>query len=160
MTGNATAFDGWIRKRFVAINTELENLYSQQDDRMQIAGTGDTLKAELVDGGRKLIVALLAEGNTDEGFENGFELLGNVGFYMATYRRHGITDPQSVRRSPLAEASALAMQLGASLGVAPRFATSHLATHNRAIDGSYESFTALEDEYLFLEYNTPRNSFI
>ena len=154
MTNNVKAFDDWIREPFVAINTELENLYAQQNDRMAIDGIGDTLKTDLVDAGKKLIVALLAEGNTDEGFESGFELLGNVGLYMAACRRHGLTDPDKDKHSPLVEASALALQLGASLGVAPRFATSHLATHNRAIDGTYKSFTALEDEYLFLEYNT------
>ena len=101
-----------------------------------------------------MIDVLLVEGNTDEGFDSGFELLGNVGFYMAACRRHGLTDPETDSRSPLAEASGLAMQLGASLGVAPRFATSHLSTHNRAINGVYKSFTNLRDEYLFLEYNT------
>jgi hypothetical protein len=44
--------------------------------------------------------------------------------------------------------------LGATLGVAPRFATSHLATHNPAIRGTYKTFTSLEAEALFLEYNT------
>ena len=36
----------------------------------------------------------------------------------------------------------------------PRFATSHLTTHNRAVDGRYRSFTSLEDEFIFTEYNT------
>jgi hypothetical protein len=46
------------------------------------------------------------------------------------------------------------MQLGASLGVIPRFASSHLETHNRAISGVYKTFTDLDDEKLFLDYNT------
>jgi hypothetical protein len=54
----------------------------------------------------------------------------------------------------LKEASALALQLGASLGVTPRFATSHLSTHNLAISGVYKTFTSLDAEYVFLEYNT------
>lgn len=54
----------------------------------------------------------------------------------------------------LAGASALSLQLGASLGVVPRFASAHLETHNRASNGKYKSFTHLDDEKLFLEYNT------
>jgi hypothetical protein len=46
------------------------------------------------------------------------------------------------------------MQLGATLGVIPRFSSSHLETHNRAINGVYKSFTSLPDELLFLDYNT------
>jgi hypothetical protein len=56
--------------------------------------------------------------------------------------------------SPLTEASGLALHLGASIGVTPRFATSHLATHNLAKQGKYKSFTSLRDESMFLEYNT------
>jgi len=97
---------------------------------------------------------LLAEGNTDEGFDQAFDLLGNVGLYMAACRRHDITEPSRETTSPLLEASALGLHLGASLGVTPRFATSHLATHNSAVSGQYKSFTSLGDEHLFLEYNT------
>jgi hypothetical protein len=64
---------------------------------------------------------LLAEGNTDEGFESAFDVLGNVGMFMAACRRHEITNPDRERKSPLVEASALAMHLGASLGMSPRF---------------------------------------
>jgi hypothetical protein len=46
------------------------------------------------------------------------------------------------------------MHLGATLGLTPRFATSHLATHNCAINGSYKRFTSLQAEAIFLEYNT------
>ena len=148
------AFDGWIRNGFKEMNTELEELYFAQDKREDIASTGQEIKHALVEEGRQYIAALLAEGNTDQGFENGFELLGNVGFYMAACRRHEITEPSRETKSPLVEASALAMQLGATLGVIPRFASSHLETHNRAINGAYKSFTSLPDELLFLDYNT------
>lgn len=154
MTSNVRAFDDWIRGRFIDINTELEAAYGEQADRTSTEGVGERLKADLVAEGKALIVPLLAEGNTDEGFENAFDVLGNVGFYMAACRRHGVTDPDRETRSPLTEASALALHLGASLGVTPRFATSHLSTHNLAIDGAYKSFTHLHDEYLFLDYNT------
>jgi hypothetical protein len=43
---------------------------------------------------------------------------------------------------------------GASLGMAPRFATAHLTIHNRARAGLRKSFTSLEDEFLFIDENT------
>lgn len=154
VTSNAAAFDQWIRTRFRDLNTELEELYFAQEQRAAVEDTGAELKQQLVDEGREHVVRLLAEGNTDEGYESAFDLLGNVGLYMGACRRHEITNPDRERTSPLKEASALAMHIGASLGVAPRFATSHLATHNPAIDGEYKSFTSLKAEYVFLEYNT------
>lgn len=154
MTPNTRALDHWIRHDFVALNTQLEELYFARDDRADVNGVGDDFKRQLQEEGRGFISALLAEGNTDTGFDSNFDLLGNVGLYMAACERHGITRADEENRSPLYEASALAMQLGASLGVTPRFATSHLSTHNRAIDGRYKSFTSLEDEYIFLDYNT------
>lgn len=153
-TAIAQAFDQWIRSDFKTFNTELEQLYQQANAKDQVTGIGNTIKNQLVEEGKQFIVELLHEGNTDEGFDNGFDLLGNVGFYMAACRRHDITEPSRESRSPLQEASALAMQLGASLGVIPRFASSHLETHNRAINGEYKSFTHLDDEKLFIDYNT------
>ena len=146
MTANTENFDRWIRSDFVLLNTKLEELYFASDDPQNVEGTGEDIKQQLVEDGKAFIVELLKEGNTDEGFDAGFDLLGNVGFYMAACRRHEITEPSRERTSPLVEASALAMQLGASLGVTPRFATSHLSTHNLAIDGQYKCFTSLEDE--------------
>jgi hypothetical protein len=153
MTSNVVAFDDWIRNDFVALNTALEEQYFAQADRADVAGVGDELKQTLLEEGRVHIAALLREGNTDQGFDRGFDLLGNVGFYMAACARHGLTMHRDERSSPLREASALAMQLGASLGVTPRFATSHVGTHNRAVDGRYKSFTSLTDDYLFTDYN-------
>jgi hypothetical protein len=147
-------FDQWIRSSFVEMNTELEGLYFAQEDRSETGKVGEFIKQALVEEGRTYIVDLLAEGNTDEGFDQAFDLLGNVGLYMAACRRHDLTEPSRETRSPLVEASALAMHLGTSLGVAPRFATSHLAMHNSAKNGVYKSFTSLEAEFLFLEYNT------
>jgi hypothetical protein len=154
MTEKAKALDAWIRSDFREINTALEELHFSQPDRLPVPTLGQALKQRLVEEGTALISDLLDEGNTDEGFDSGFDLLGNVGFYMAACRRHEITEPYRETRSPLQEASALAMQLGASLGVIPRFASSHLETHNRAINGVYKTFTDLDDEKLFLDYNT------
>ncbi|WP_440054646.1 PrnB family protein [Pseudoalteromonas sp. T1lg65] len=147
-------FDTWIRTSFVEINDELEALYWQQEDKANVQGVGDALKVELVEQGESYIRALLAEGNTDEGFEQAFDLLGNVGLYMAACRRHEITEPSRERCSPLQDASALAMHIGASIGVTPRFATAHLTTHNKAINGVYKRFTSHPAEKLFVDYNT------
>jgi hypothetical protein len=154
MTSNTEAFDYWIRNDFKQMNTALEQLYFAQDDRNNVDGLGDDIKARLLEEGRTHIGALLEEGNTDEGFDSQFDLLGNVGFYMAACRRHELTNPANERKSPLVEASALAMQLGATLGMIPRFSSAHLETHNRAEEGVYKSFTYLDDERIFINYNT------
>ena len=154
MTPNSQSFDYWIRNRFVELNTDLEKLYSIQNNRSNIDSLGEELKLQLENEGKELISMLLSEGNTDEGFDNAFDLLGNVGLYMAACRRHEITNPSKDKVSPLKEASGLAMNIGASIGVTPRFATAHLTTHNKSIDGRYKSFTNLPAEKLFIDYNT------
>ena len=154
MTPNSIAFDHWIRNSFVEMNTELEFLYKKQPERINVHLVGDGIKKSIENEGREFIKKLLSEGNTDEGFDNAFDLLGNVGLYMASCRRHEITDPSRDSSSPLKEASGLAMNIGASIGVTPRFATAHLSTHNKAINGIYKSFTSLPAEKIFLDYNT------
>jgi hypothetical protein len=154
LTPKTQAFDSWIRSDFVTFNDELEALYFQQEDKSNVEGVGDDIKQALEREGRDLIKELLAEGNTDQGFDSAFDLLGNVGLYMAACRRHEITEPSRETTSPLIEASALAMHIGASIGVTPRFATAHLTTHNSAQNGIYKRFTSLDDEKFFLDYNT------
>jgi len=77
-----------------------------------------------------------------------------VGLYLGALRRHELTNPAREERSPFLEASSLALHLGSSLGMAPRFSTGHLATHNRARAGVRKSFTSLCDEFLFIDENT------
>jgi hypothetical protein len=154
LSSKAAAFDAWIRGPFVAMNTELEELYFAQDNRARILGVGDPVKARLRDEGRVYIAALLQEGNTGDGFDSAFGVLGNVGMYLGALRRHELTNPAREERSPFAEASSLALHVGASLGMAPRFATSHLATRNRAVAGLRKSFTSLKDEAIFIDENT------
>ena len=154
MSKNVELFDNWLRTSFVEMNTELEEMYFAQADRQAVAGVGDSIKENLVAEGNGLIVPLLKEGNTDEGFDRQYNLLGCVGFFMAACRRHDITEPSRETTSPLVEASALALHLATTLGVTPRFATSHMATFNPAKEGVYRSFTSLKDEFLFLDYNT------
>ena len=67
MTEHSQAFDQWIRTRFCDLNTELEHLYWQQDDKANVEGIGDELKQQLESEGRTLILPLLNEGNTDNG---------------------------------------------------------------------------------------------
>jgi len=154
MSANVEAFDGWIRSTFVELNTTLENLYFDQADRGNVEGVGDELKQQILEEGRGFVRALAAEGNTDEGFDQAFDVLGDLGLYMASLRRHELTNPAREQKSPHEEATALGLHIGASVGVVPRFATSHLATHNLARDGRQKSFTSLSDEFLFLDYNT------
>jgi hypothetical protein len=154
MSTRAEAFERWIRTSFVELNTELENLYFAQADRAAVIGVGDALKATLRDQGRVHVEALLAEGNTGDGFDSAFGVLGSVGMYLAALRRHELSNPAREERSPFPEASSLALHLGASLGMAPRFSTAHLATHNRAQTGVRKSFTSLPDEFLFIDENT------
>jgi Domain of unknown function (DUF1864) len=154
MRKRAEAFDRWIRTSFVELNTELENLYFSQQDRAGVLGIGDSLKERLRDEGRAHIVELLEEGNTGDGFASAFGVLGNVGLYLGALRRHELTNPAREEKSPFPEASSLAMHVGASLGMVPRFATAHLTTHNMALAGLRKSFTSLADEFLFIDENT------
>jgi hypothetical protein len=154
MSSRAEAFDRWIRTSFVELNTELENLYFALADRASVLGIGDSLKEQVRDEGHVYVAALLAEGNTGEGFDSGFNVLGNVGMYLASLRRHELTNPMREERSPFPEASSLALHVGASLGMAPRFSTAHLSTHNVAVNGVRKSFTSLPDEFLFIDENT------
>ncbi|WP_212611867.1 PrnB family protein [Sphingomonas baiyangensis] len=153
MSQATLAFDRWIRTAFPQMNEALENLYFEQDDRANTQGIGDALKAAIRDEGHGHIVALWREGNTGEGFDSAFDVLGNVGLYMAALRRHELTNPAREDRSPFAEASSLSLHLGASIGMAPRFATAHLAHRNRAVAGVRKSFTFLADEFLFIDEN-------
>lgn len=154
MSNNAEAFEHWIRTSFVQMNTELEELYFAQEDRSRTMGVGDNIKHALRDEGHTHVASLRAEGNTGEGFDSAFGVLGNVGMYLGALRRHELTNPAREERSPFPEASSLAIHCGASLGMAPRFATAHLTIHNRARAGLRKSFTSLKDEFLFIDENT------
>lgn len=154
MSTHSDAFDQWIRGPFVELNTELENLYFAQDDRADVARVGEKQKARLRDEGNVHVVALLAEGDTGDGFATAFGVLGNVGMYLAALRRHELTNPAREEKSPFPQASSLAMHVGAALGMAPRFSTAHLAHMNFAHGSVRKSFTSLPDEILFIDENT------
>ena len=84
MTSHVEAFDRWIRTSFVQMNTELENLYFASHDRSRVEGVGDPVKAALRDEGRRYVADLLEEGNTGDGFDVAFGVLGNVGMYLGS----------------------------------------------------------------------------
>lgn len=149
----ADRFDDWIRTRFVEYNTELEELYFSQDDPAHVEGVGDTIKTDLALQGREMIAPLISEGNTEQRFDSAYNVLGNLGLFMAALRRHELTNPDREDASPYDDCSALGMHIAASIGVAPRFATAHLSTHSKAINGVKKSFTSLKDEELFNTYN-------
>jgi hypothetical protein len=153
MSTHSDAFDHWIRGPFTEINTELENLYFVQEDRADVSRVGEKLKARLRDEGLVHVVALLAEGDTGDGFATAFGVLGNVGMYLAALRRHELTNPAREEKSPFPQASSLAMHVGAALGMAPRFSTAHLAHMNFARASVRKSFTSLPDEILFIDEN-------
>jgi hypothetical protein len=154
MSTHSDAFDRWIRGSFMEINTELENLYFEQQDRADVSRCGMALKERLRDEGHVHVVALLAEGDTGDGFVTAFGVLGNVGLYLAALRRHELTNPAREEKSPFPQASSLAMHVGAALGMAPRFSTAHLAHFNFSVAGTRKSFTSLPDEILFIDENT------
>ena len=137
------------------MNTELEGVYWDQDNRADVAAGGAEIKQQLLEEGRSHMTVLLDEGNTDEGFDNNFDLLGNVGLYMAACRRHELTEPSRERTSPLREASALALQLGSSLGVNPpvrfgdpdwNFDIDQAVEQEQLARGSERDFTELCDQ--------------
>lgn len=153
MSKAVEAFDQWMRTAFVEMNTALEDLYFAQEDRANVEGVGDDIKKQVEGEGLALIAPIAEEGNTNEGFDHAFDLLGNLGLFLGAMRRHELTNPAREDASPYREASALGLHIGSSIGVAPRFATAHLETHNRAVDGVQKSFTSLKDEFLFIDYN-------
>lgn len=148
------ALDQWIRHRFVALNTHLEELYFTQVDRQDVRGVGADARNALLFEGRELVANVLSENALPETFSSGMDLLGSVGHYMAACRRHGLTDPDQESESPLVEASTLALRLSLGLGVAPRLTTAHMQFANSAAAGSPKRFTSLPDEALFSDLNT------
>jgi hypothetical protein len=155
MSSLINEFDEWIRNRFGQINTELEEHYFSQQALLIDDEKTRPLKQAILEEGKALIRAILEHADDiPSTYEGRFYLLGNVGMYMAACRRHEIDTVLETGYSPLAEASTIAFQLGSALGVAPRFMATHLSLYNRAENGVYRTFTHLEDEYIFIDYNT------
>jgi hypothetical protein len=147
------AFDTWIRGRFRDLNTELEERYFALENPAAVDGEAPELKAALQEEGDALVAAVATMPLLDLDAERGYDLLGNVGLYMAALRRHELTNPDREERSPFPVASGLAQRLASGLGVVPRFATAHVNLSNIAHRGGHKSFTWLHDEMVFIEYN-------
>lgn len=148
--------DHWIRTEFAALNTRLEKAYQQASQAAaKASGNGIAeLKDQLLESGHRHVLRLAQESPLEGSFEERFELLGNVGMFMAACTRHGLNEATAEGHSPLLEESRLALRLGSGLAVAPRFILACYATHNRAVQGIFKSFTEFEDERFFIEYNT------
>lgn len=155
-TGSAVdQFDTWIRGRFVQLNSQLEDTYAGQLNRINVDDVGEELKTSLLSEGEDLIAAILDQTGVHQmPPEDQMYLLGNVGFFMAACRRHEITEPSRERTSPIVFGSQLANVLGGARGVVPRFTAVHNQTHNRAVNGSYRTFTTRSAERTFVEFNT------
>ncbi|MFC8826742.1 monodechloroaminopyrrolnitrin synthase PrnB family protein [Streptomyces sp. NPDC057137] len=143
-------FDRWIRNDFVALNTRLEEAYFAAEAQI-LHGRAEleTVKRRIGREGAEL-VGRITEGGAPRSLPTGdderYELLGSVGFYLGACRRHEIEGPQSA-------AWPLAQLLGSSLGVVPRFVFAHQVLYNRAVGDTFRTFTALDDERVFLLYN-------
>lgn len=155
MSSSIKNLDDWIRGRFLQLNTDLDEHYFSNDILILKNDTTTALTDTLISEGNELVASILA--NPDDipsDYEERFYLLGNVGMFMAACRRHEVDTTLESGYSPLSDASTLSFQLGSALGVAPRFMATHLGLYNRAKDGRYRTFTHLEDEYIFIDYNT------
>jgi len=139
--------DRWIRGEFTELNTELEEIYFAEkaiilSDRSDV----DSLTDTLVRDGESLIARVAERRELPADQDARYELLGLVGFYLGACRRHEVEPDQS-------QIAPLALALSTSLGVAPRFSSAHQHLHNRAVDGAFHTFTALDSERIFLTYN-------
>lgn len=140
-------FDRWIRNEFVAFNTELEEAYFSARTEIEYGRQelDDIKQAILLDGAQ--LIGRVGSIPTDP--EGRYQLLGAVGLYLAACRRHEVENAEV-----LATTWSLANLLGTSLGVAPRFVFAHESIHNPAVRDTFRTFTSLEDEYLFVTYNS------
>jgi len=153
LTSPVVALDAWIRGRFKDLNTELEEHYFGLENPAAVEEHCLETKSALRDEGRALVASVLAEDRPPTDEDTAYDVLGNVGLYMAALRRHELTNPDREQRSPFPEASAIAQKLALGLGVVPRFATAHINLRNLAHEGFHKSFTWLKDEQIFITYN-------
>src|SRR5678815_1363686 len=147
-------FDDWVRGRFRELNSELEELYVAIKPGAPIRDVGHAQKAALYQGGQQCIAPICARMIEDDDYGGHYDLLGNLGFYMAACARHEIDEPSAGTVARDQGATALALAIGTRLGVAPRLLSSHLMTHNAARNGRYKTFTRLRDETVVLDANT------
>ncbi|WP_158566722.1 monodechloroaminopyrrolnitrin synthase PrnB family protein [Actinomadura craniellae] len=144
-------FDRWIRQEFVERNTELEEAYFSARREIVHDPHLDTIKRMIRTDGAKLIAPIVEDGGMPPGAQERYRLLGAVGFYLASCRRHEVDGPDGAEE--LSAAWSLANLLGSSLGVVPRFVFAHQSFYNPAVHDAYRTFTSLDDESVFITYN-------
>jgi len=153
-TAYVRRLDEWIRGRFRELNTQLEELYAAGEPGAATQDLGRAQRAVLCQEGLERIAAPPDRPIEDDDAEGQYLLLGDIGFYMAACARHQIDEAIAGTAAQQRQATALALSIGARLGVAPRLVSSHLMTHNVAREGRYKTFTTLRDEVIFLDVNT------
>jgi hypothetical protein len=137
--------DAWLRGRFQALNTQLEDAYWAAGTELLRDPTLDPIKRALMTEGAALAGAIdTLPGRPRERYE----LLGMVGYVLGACRRHELEDSLV-----LAPAWTVAQRLGDALGVAPRYTFAHQALFNTARDGRFRTFTTERAEARFIELN-------
>jgi hypothetical protein len=53
MTTNTETFDRWIRSDFIQLNSALEELYFASENPEDVEGTGEEIKKQLVEDGKR-----------------------------------------------------------------------------------------------------------
>lgn len=142
----------WLASDFVALNTELEQAYySERTDLLVGEPRLESLKAALLRGGGQCVQAVAAVPHLPASADGKYRLLGLVGHYLAACKRHEID--LSGATAARDAAWTISMRIGTTLGVAPRFVFAHQALFNTAAGGRVQTFTALEDEILWVRLN-------
>ena len=150
MRKKAEAFDHWIRPF-------RRHQHRARRPLLCAAGSGRVSASAIAEGalrdegyphGR-----LWHEGNTGDGFETAFGVLGNVGLYLGALRRHELTNPAREERSPFPKRHRL-RYTSAPLrdGPALRHGASGDSQHGGG--GISQEFHSIADEFLFIDENT------
>lgn len=139
----ACEFDRWLDGEFVELNTELEEAYFAAHVEVVNGNPDlDARKEAILFDGVKLAAGILDAGALPDDPVERYTLLGSVGGFLASVRRH-----QVGRDDVLAPAWELAERLAAPLHVAPRYVFAHQCLYGHRL------FTALDDERIFVTYN-------
>jgi Domain of unknown function (DUF1864) len=142
---SAVEFDRWLDDEFVEHNTVLEEAYFAAHVEI-VRGDPDldARREAILFDGAKLAAAVLDAGALPDDPVARYQLLGSVGGYLASCRRHQIDQGHA---EILAPAWTLAWTLAAPLGVAPRYVFAHQCLYGHRL------FTTLADERIFVTYN-------
>ena len=59
ITSNVATFDQWIRSSFVEMNTELEGVYWDQDNKADVTAGGDDIKQQMLHGDNRRLPCVI-----------------------------------------------------------------------------------------------------